>query len=391
MRRFIAVWTCALLLATACSSDGGEPAANLDPGSGELVDNVDPIETGSDEPGPDVDEDASPTFDGDEGLVTTALNDLPVLDTVDNFQIYVADFQGAADLLGVGSLPHEERISAIGIPGPVSEGRLGFIFTVPETLRDAYSRPEDLDEQIGFSFDDILRMSEVVAPPERAVVITGPQAWGGAAEPHVGDLLTIGQAEDFVVDIDNRGPLDNLGRSVRLAERDGKLGASLSTPILQTWADGTGQRYSNDGRVAPLAAALDEQGVVSAAILVSDFTAIPFDLSEEGFAEFDSLPFITERFVAVGIGGTIRDGKAIEVVAYRFLTDETAEAAMPSVEFAWTQAESLSDGLPISDVAVLTSIERDGPVVTVITGVPEGRVGRALNMFFTQEVAFGHR
>ncbi len=326
----------------------------------------------------------------DGGLVSTALWSLPQVPAENGVQITVVDLAGSEELLGIEPATADDRLRWMAVAGPVDEGGLGFRVATPELFLRLGLGPDLLEEEVGFSLLDIDSTAEVSAAPERVNVFVGPDGWGGKAEPYQGDLSTIGQADDFEIDPASRSVLDSLGRPVRLAERDGRLAASFSTPVLEGWVDGSPATYAGDDRVSPIAEALDGHDVVSALLFIGDFFAAPPLFPEDRLEEFADLPYISQPFIAAGIGNTIRDGRAIEVVAYRFLTDDSAEAAMPSIETAWTTADSVVAPTPIADLAEFQSMERTGPVVTVVVAVPDGQVGRAADMLFSRDVTLAH-
>ena len=161
---------------------------------------------------------------------------------------------------------------------------------------------------------------------------------------------------------------------------------SCSSPVLQGWLDSSDARYSADDRLAAIAAELDAHDVVSANLFVGDFNAIPPFVSDEFVEDVADEPYISERFVAVGIGNTMRDGRAIEVIAYHFGTDAAAEAAMPSIENAWTNVDLRFAEHAVTDFAEFESMERNGAVVTVVVAVPDDQIGRALDMLFSRDL-----
>lgn len=325
------------------------------------------------------------------GLVTSSLSELPQIPADGFVQIAIADFAAGVELQRVESDPFIDRLVAVTLPAPRTEGGIGFQFAMPELFQYAVRDEGEFESLVGFPFDVIERYAEVTAPPEKATVFVGPSGWSGTAEPHTDGLLTIGQGDDFAVELGVRHSLDQLGRPVRLAEVDGRLASSLSTPVLLGWVDGTGARYSDDDRLTPLAAELDKHEVISALLFLGDFFAAPeFFPEDEEFPGLDEGIYISQPFVAVAIGNTVRDGRAIEVVSYRFLTDASAEAALPSIENAWTNGESIAVDLSVAEMTEFESIEQNGPVVTVVSVVPDNRVAPALNMLFSRDVTMAH-
>lgn len=320
----------------------------------------------------------------DGGLVARALSDLPQIPADGSVQIVVGDFAAAAELQNVASARFTDQYRAVIFPRPRTEGGIGFQFAVPEFFRSPALSDETFEEEAGFSPLQIERFAEVSSPPEKALVIVGPPRWGGIAESHDDGLMTFGQGNDFDIGLDSIHVFDQLGRPFRVTEIDGRLAATLSTPLLLEWRDGVAPRYSDDDRVAPLAAELDNHDVISAFLLISDFLAPP-ELSVEG-----EQAFISEPFVAAGIGNAVRDGRTVEVVTYHFGAEDVAEAALPSVEVAWTDGSSLLSREPVSQMVELESITQSGPVITVVYVVPDNRVGPALNMLFARDITFAH-
>lgn len=320
---------------------------------------------------------------GGDGLVTSSLASLPQLDSGGEFvQISVSDFRAATNLVAGESASTADQFADILARRSVKDGGLGFVFGGPEIVLSGFLfASEELDDFVGFELEDIDRTAEAIVPPERVSLIVGPGGWGGEAEAYEGDLVTFGQGDDGEIRPAERSALDSLGRPMRAAERDGELLATLSTPLAQGWLDGSAESYADDEEFMSIAVELDKHDVISAILFAGELgqaTATAQDLGTR------SEPFISEPFSALGIGGTIRDGRAIEVMSYRFASDASAESAIPSLEDAWTTAV-LSGGARITDVAELNTIEQSGSVVTVVVLVPDGTVGFARDMAFRRD------
>ncbi len=396
MLRVASAMIALMLIASACGGTGSDDGA--DPGDGPGV--TQPGDTQSAGTESDETQSDGPESDGGEsgeaesaetgGLVSTAIADLPQAPSDGTFQIMVVDFTATVGLLGLELASLENRLAGLGRWGPANDGGLGFRLAIPESLQVPFSRPDEFAEETGFALSDIDIASQAVVEGGSVSVFVGPDAWGGPSEPHSFGMLTLGQGEDCEFNLDNRTTLDPLGRPVRLAQLGDRLAAACSTELLQGWLDGPGARYSTDHRLFEIAAELDQHDVVSAHLFVEDFNATGPFASEELEEQVAGAAYISEHFVAVGIGNTVRDGRAIEVISYHFGSEAGAEAALPSIENAWTNVQLLWTDRPVSDFAEFESMERNGAVVTVVVVVPDDEIGRAFDMLVSRDLPMAH-
>lgn len=307
-------------------------------------------------------------------------------------QIELVDYLAVTELTGLPRPPATDAEAALDWLVAVSTNRAepaGFAI-LPATFPDmgATSRPEEVAAELGFSALDIDQIAVLSALPLSFAVVSGESVQLAPTLVELGDgVVTAGEGEDFELSLDSITAARPFGAPIRLAERDGVIAASSSTPAIESFVAGTPSALDVP-ELALVVEALDSAGSVSALLLKSDFWRIDAepDVSEAlGFTPV-SVPFNT-----IGIGMTTSGDRAAVAAAYVFADESSAAIAGPELEELWRSSPLLlQQGTLISDWFDVNSVEVRGRAVLVIASVVEGSSTlRAPNMIFQRELVFG--
>lgn len=368
----VALLAATVLLVTACSDDGGGGG-----GGG-----------------------------GDQAFsIAASLEQIPAQATAESgfTQVFVGDLDAATEAAGLDR-PDGEDVEEITrwlqalTNGPTPDGPAPVFVPIAEALSSRGPiQVDEFEDLLGWSVVDVRTFVEAPNPPQRISVFTGSfdrktiEA-ASAVEPLDGsdDFLSAGEGDDLATNLEERVPWDQLGRPLRMAVEGDRLVASLTTPLLEAWADDD-ETLADDPGFAAVAEALDGAGAVSAALFQGDFgdsglnvTADVLERVEESMA---ATPFDT-----VGIGWSVDDGEAVVTVAYHFADDADASTGVEEIEAVFEEGASLRSGQPLSQLIELTSIEADGPVVVArLTPAAERPPSIAVEMVMSRDLPFVHR
>lgn len=234
------------------------------------------------------------------------------------------------------------------------------------------------------------------ALPSEIVVTSGDLTLdGGSLTDLGGGLLSAGEGDDFSTDMGAAGGWRRIGQPVRFAERDGAVAWSTSTPLVESWLDGSGGSLGDDAAYAALGAALDAKSAIGAVISESDFgaagllprTASPAEV--ERFAEM--LPQIEPfSIAAVGIAPGGEFG-ARPLAVYVFADDDAANEAVGPIGELWAGGVSAATAQPFSDIVSVVAVDSIGPTVVVeLDPVGAGGVVATVNMLARADIVFAH-
>ena len=323
----------------------------------------------------------------DDFSVTDALADLPGSALEDDYILTVADLDRASELAGTkrpaaNSDDTDDILDwLIDIEGyQRDDGDDWPVVSVPlpEAInpRGARDTPEFRDE-LGWSVLDVSSFAEVSAPPVRFTVLQGDfdvEQIDAAIDSNDDDVWSIGE-EDFAVDISDVSAARPLGESLRLAEQDGALAVSKSTPPIEDWLEGD-DRLDGDEDLAAVADALDEHDVYAAMVLDGDsLTTDPLSIAGPD-ATPEQLEEIEERlggmllapFEVFGAGLTVVDDEAVGVLAYQHSTADAAEENAELLETLFAEGASVRTSEPLSEMFTDVEVTVDGTTVTVTLG-----------------------
>ena len=330
---------------------------------------------------------------GERFSVTAALAEIPrelAADDEGRVEIYAADLLAASELVGAarptGSTDEQEVIDWLGAltgmqPAPI------YVPLPPGSERAVIGLAEVRDE-LGFAMTDVDAFVSWSAPPVAATVWVGELSPNAAPEVAPG-VRTFGEGDDFDVGLGELTAARPLGRPLRLAEDAGRVITTTSTEVATAWLDGERTRLLDDPRLDAVAAALDDKGVVAAAVFGNDFSAAELDIPED---VLDRL-VLADGFDVVGLGWGNGDRGDGTIVVQDFGNPAAADRAAPAVEALWRDGESLRNGRPLADLFTLERVEVvDSLVVTTLVLHPDRPSPQLLlSMLVSGDGPFLHR
>jgi hypothetical protein len=142
---------------------------------------------------------------------------------------------------------------------------------------------------------------------------------------------------------------------VRVAERDGVLVASLTTPSVEAWLAASGPSLAETEPFASVARALDDVGVVTAYLHRGEISSV-------------SAP--SDDSAAIGLGWAIDDGGPLGVIVFRFESEGVAADNLEAITDRFDGNSVVTDE-PISDLMTLEVIETSGSSVVARVRFPD--------------------
>ncbi len=297
---------------------------------------------------------------GTEFSVSAALAEIPLaaLETTDGLiQVVAADLDAAGEVAGVDRPSNPtDRDELIEFLGPMTglardDEPMRVFVPLPQMFTGgAVPQLGEFVAELGFSPGDVSTYVALESPPAMFMVATGVMAPTTLPEVAPG-VTTVGEGDDFQVAPEERTAARPLGRPLRLAESDGRLGLSFETAPLIDWLAGSdGGTLAEDAVCSAIAGRLDEKGVVSA-FVVGD----------------ESAPY-----VGVGLGWTADGDGALGVIVFGFESEGLAEDNLGRIEGTFDGDSSVT-GQPMSDLLTVDSIEVRGAQVVAVVRFPGGR------------------
>lgn len=336
-----------------------------------------------------------------EYSIVDAVDQIPESIVEDEVMILTGDLVAASDAAGVERPDDLDDAplwlnSLTGVPGP--EGTDVSVFVPIGDLSTAGLRFGDLagfEDELGWSILDLDSFVEVTLPPTTFAVLDGD--FGDDPLDRLDELgdgvFTYGSGDDLEQDIENRNPVDQLGRPIRFGYENGRMAMSTVTPAVEQWLGGDGGDGLDD--LAAMAAVLDDADAYAAVMRVSDGgfefgdgAPMPREMVEAVLDE-DWLP--TEPFHAVAIGWSVDDGDAVVTMVF---AHDDADAASDNVE---RFEAMLSDGIslraqrPLDSVFDLVDVTSDDDLVVVtVTMVDDTPAIQAFNAMVQRDAPFVH-
>lgn len=330
--------------------------------------------------GGDGDVEVSGSTTGD-GLVARALTEVPasLFGGDVRVELYVGDLTAATEAAGLSRPGSADDVEGLrDWLGPLAGvGDAPVFVPVPELHRFETTGMQSATDELGWSIVDVETFVEAGGPLNRFTVVRGegiaPVA--GLVEG-IGGVLSLGEGEDLDTDPERRSAARPLGRPLRLRADGDAVAVSLTTDAALVWRTDD-ERLADSPRFVRIADALDEVGVVSAAVL--EGAATPVASLGVAAADPDELlellgtPALTAPFLATGLGWYVDDGDAMVRIAYSFSDAATAEAQLPVIEELFTNASSVVTGQPMSDLLLLRSAATTERLAVVDVAMPDGR------------------
>ncbi|MEO1062146.1 MAG: hypothetical protein AAFZ07_12055 [Actinomycetota bacterium] len=335
----------------------------------------------------------------DGGLVVASLAEVPsaVLDDTDELvQIHLADLDAASEVADLDRPTLDDGEDAFGDWfGALSGLRDAPVFVPRLELHEGelFGESGAVVDELGWSILEVERFVEVSSPPVRFTVVRGEGVAPAEGLVEVADgVLAIGEGEDLEIGVEARTAARPLGRPLRLRADADAVAVSLTTDPVTAWR-GDQPTLADSALFADAARALDEVEVVAAALVQG--AARPVASSAIGIADPDELrellgaSAIGARFPVVGLGWYAVDGAAMVRVVYVFTDEGTAEAQAPIIEALFADGTSIVNGVPMSDLVELRSVDAEGSLVVVDVGLPDGRPpSTVLSMLQQGEIVF---
>jgi hypothetical protein len=319
--------------------------------------------------------------------VADALADLPASALEDHYVLTAGDLDRATELAdatrpGATSNDPDEILNWTmdlqGVIRPDGGDWPPLAMLLPEATNPAQLADiGGFRDELGWTVLDVSSFVEVSAPPARFTVLHGEfdvEQIDAAIDSNDDDVWSIGE-EDFAVDVSQRSAARPLGESLRLAEHDGALAVSKSTPPIEDWLAGD-DRLDGDDDLTAVAEALDEHDVYSVMILDGDdLISDPLSIAgrnatpeqieqiEEQFGDLLLAPFDV-----LGAGVTVVDDEAVGVLAYEHGSADAAEENAELLETLFAEGSSIRTNQPLSDLFTDVQVEADGTTVTVTFG-----------------------
>jgi len=364
---------------------------------------------GDDAAPPSTESGLSTTVAGDaevgEWSVGWALSEIPAGGATE-FELSTGNVAAVADVFGVTPpddlADHDDALNGwllpLTYPGVADYRDLPVWLNVQEPLVPTIVTDMAVfDDLVGWSLRDVDAFVDYRPPaPGYLVVARGAfdeGALAGLAEVAPG-IVTTHAGDDLATDIANIHPLDRLGRAIRLARHDDRIAMSLTTALAERWTEGQGSTLADDGRLAAVAGALDDAGVLMAHVFRNDFSvgsALRAVSAEHATAITDLVDEVPP-FDTVGIGWAIdAEGEAVTVLAVAPI-DGDAAALAAELETSFAEGVSLVSLRPVSEVLGATDFEiTAGDRVVTVTYQPRDAFWwTAAQTVFQRDLPFLH-
>lgn len=350
---------------------------------------------------------ASADADGASTLVVDGLALLPASQLGENPSIMVADLDAATAANGL------ERPTDPADPDGTRwlGGLTGFAATgespppvfvpLPQRFVRTYD-PAGFTDAVGWSIIDVGTIAAIESPPQEFVVV-GDELSEDDLSSRLTDLgggvLTDRDGEDLETDLGEGGPVDELGRPVRLGATDGHIAISLSTTAVESWLAGSAETLADDPALLAVGSALDDAGVVSAFLSTADPAgldpavmlgerATPEQI-EQMIAELSDVA-LTQPYDAVGMGWAASEaGEPVVTLALHFLDDDAATEATTRLPSIFADGVSVIDRRPLSErLEVLDAVSEDSVAVVTLRPAADGRPQTLFQMFMQRDLPF---
>ena len=268
---------------------------------------------------------------------------------------------------------------------PVDSGGTGYTLFGPDfpQFKGAIGVIEEVEDEFGFSPFAIDSYISFSAPPTQMAVFAGELTLSDDLVDIGDGVVSAGEGEDFMVSPETRTAIRSLGRPYRLAESDGLVAVSLSTPLIEDWLS-DGESLADDPDLGAAAEALDDGGSVAAVLLINDFDGVQL-------AEDIPVSPIEVPFSVIGIGTAEVEEAAGNVIVYVFADEDDAQSALPAIETGWTDGDLMTWRAPMADYFNVVSVEQNGRAVVVTATVTDiATTGMPFDLVVRGEPIFTH-
>ena len=203
-------------------------------------------------------------------------------------------------------------------------------------------------DEVGWSLLDVGAFIEFQQPPLRFTVIDGSidAADIDNAVGTVDDgIWSVGEGDDFAIDLDGQTAARPLGAPLRMAQHGGLFAVASSRPSVESWLAAEPSLADNDALVG-VAEQLDDAGAYTAYLL-------------------DDAPGTeTNPYDAIGVGQSVDDDGPLGLFVYHYADEATANDAADTVTGLF-EGQSDQTRVPWSDVFSSFDVVADGDAVVV--------------------------
>ncbi len=330
---------------------------------------------------------------GQNFSVLSALAEIPLPDGLpedSKIEIYVTDLLAASEAAGH---PRPTGSTDVGEASDWLTSITGYeesvvVVPIPFDMQSSLAKLLEYKEEIGFGITDVDASIEVGPAPNSFTLLAGSLEHASTSEVADG-VFSFGEGEDFAANIEERTPARQLGRPLRVASQNNLVLLSRSTAAVSAWLDEEIPRLDSVPELASVAEALDQQGLLGAALFQSDFSAGGIlEYLDPAVAEALTIP-ISEPFDTIGLGWGVADGEAAITIVYGFDEGAAAKAMAPAIEDTFLHGVSLANSRSLSEMLILDQVEVQNQLVVVSLRVaPDSTPGITLSMVFSRDLPF---
>lgn len=337
---------------------------------------------------------------GGEFSVAELLAEIPESTLDDGYSLTASDIDRAAELANAERPSDDADVDEIldwalamsGVRADEGEGNPVAVLFPQAVNENRLAQIDEFRDELGWSLLQISSFIELNLPPVRFTVMDGSfdtdeldDALGGADD----GIWSVG-GEDFETDLADASAARPLGESLRLAERDGVLAVSRSTPPIEEWVEDDSDTLAEDDALVAVATALDDSEVYTAMILDGETLSIGgAAITPEQLQEFEETAL--QPFDVLGVGLSMDDGDALATFVYHHVDEDTAEENAARLEDLIEDGASLVDQEPLSNRFELVDVTVDGNTVTMTLHLADDALARQVfSMVFAQDIIATH-
>jgi hypothetical protein len=323
----------------------------------------------------------------------------PTLD--DGYTLTASDIDRAAELANAERPSDDADVDEIldwalaisGVRADEGEGNPVAVLFPQAVNETRLAQIDEFRDELGWSLLQVSSFIELNLPPVRFTAMEGSfdtdeidDALGEADD----GIWSVG-GEDFETDVANVSATRPLGESLRLAENDGVLAVSRSTPPIEEWVEDDNDTVAEDDAIVAVAKALDDSEVYTAMILDGDTLSIGgAATTPEQLEQLEETAL--QPFDVLGAGLSVDDdGNAIATFVYHHDDEDTAEENAARLEDLIEDGASLINQQPLSERFDLVDVTVDGTTVTMTLQLADDALARQVfSMVFAQDIIATH-
>ena len=311
------------------------------------------------------------------------------------FEVRFADIARASELAGFDppapDRSEDDFVEDFALLTSPSDPDRPFIVRPRSIFDGAFVEMDAVEAEIGFSFAAVESFSESPGIPIPVISMSGELSLGGELVED-GDIWVAGSGPELEFDIEDRTALRDLGRPWFFAAANDRVTMSPSRDATEAWL-GDGGTLADDPWFAELAAAVDTFEPYTGVLVRGAFNFVPIGVvqSAEDLDAQEALVPEIAPFSHVAIAEFDDAGTPRTVVAYLFVDEGAANAAVDPLTEAWSNLRSFTDDDPSGRVVGATA-DASGRVLTLVLDAAENaETGFALALLGRREPVFTYR